>query len=106
MKKHVKLENIHYVLYGAGGIVLDVKVFNREEGDDTLSPGVNQLVRVYVQKRKIHVGDKMCGRHGNKGVISKIVPEEDMPYLPDDMPMRYHVKPSWCYRLVLNIDKY
>lgn len=60
--------------HGAGGIVLDVKVFNREEGDDTLSPGVNQLVRVYiVQKRKIHVGDKMCGRHGNKGVISKIV---------------------------------
>lgn len=76
------------VPHGAGGIVLDVKVFNREEGDDTLSPGVNQLVRVYiVQKRKIHVGDKMCGRHGNKGVISKIVPEEDMPYLPDGRPI-------------------
>ncbi len=72
------------VPHGAGGIVLDVKFFNHEEGDDTLSPGVNQLVRVYiVQKRKIHVGDKMCGRHGNEGVISKIVPEEDMPYLPD-----------------------
>ena len=82
------------VPHGAGGIVLDVKVFNREEGDDTLSPGVNQLVRVYiVQKRKIHVGDKMCGRHGNKGVISKIVPEEDMPYLPDGTPIDIMLNP-------------
>ncbi|HDX1732006.1 TPA: DNA-directed RNA polymerase subunit beta [Staphylococcus aureus] len=82
------------VPHGAGGIVLDVKVFNREEGDDTLSPGVNQLVRVYiVQKRKIHVGDKMCGRHGNKGVISKIVPEEDMPYLPDGRPIDIMLNP-------------
>jgi len=60
-----------------------VKVFTREAGDE-LSPGVNQLVRVYVaQKRKITVGDKMAGRHGNKGVISKILPQEDMPSLPD-----------------------
>ncbi|MDS3855182.1 DNA-directed RNA polymerase subunit beta [Staphylococcus hominis] len=82
------------VPHGAGGIVLDVKVFNREESDDTLSPGVNQLVRVYiVQKRKIHVGDKMCGRHGNKGVISKIVPEEDMPYLPDGRPIDIMLNP-------------
>ena len=82
------------VPHGAGGIVLDVKVFNREEGDDTLAPGVNQLVRVYiVQKRKIHVGDKMCGRHGNKGVISKIVPEEDMPYLPDGTPIDIMLNP-------------
>ncbi|WP_342580640.1 DNA-directed RNA polymerase subunit beta [Ureibacillus sp. FSL W7-1570] len=71
------------VPHGAGGIVLDVKVFNREDGDE-LPPGVNQLVRVYiVQKRKIRVGDKMAGRHGNKGVISRILPEEDMPFLPD-----------------------
>ena len=82
------------VPHGAGGIVLDVKVFNREEGDDSLSPGVNQLVRVYiVQKRKIHVGDKMCGRHGNKGVISKLVPEEDMPYLPDGTPIDIMLNP-------------
>ena len=82
------------VPHGAGGIVLDVKVFNREEGDDSLSPGVNQLVRVYiVQKRKIHVGDKMCGRHGNKGVISRILPEEDMPYLPDGTPIDLMLNP-------------
>ncbi len=69
------------VPHGAGGIVLDVKVFNREDGDE-LPPGVNQLVRAYiVQKRKISVGDKMAGRHGNKGVISRILPEADMPYL-------------------------
>ncbi|MGU3218404.1 hypothetical protein ACVXZ0_04340 [Staphylococcus aureus] len=61
------------VPHGAGGIVLDVKVFNREEGDDTLSPGVNQLSTLYiVQKRKIHVGDKMCGRHGNKGLFLRL----------------------------------
>ena len=81
------------VPHGAGGIVLDVKVFNREEGDE-LSPGVNQLVRVYiVQKRKISVGDKMCGRHGNKGVISRILPEEDMPYLPDGTPVDVMLNP-------------
>jgi DNA-directed RNA polymerase subunit beta len=73
------------VPHGGGGIILDVKVFNREDGDE-LPPGVNQLVRVYiVQKRKISEGDKMAGRHGNKGVISRILPEEDMPYLPDIM---------------------
>ncbi|MDW7739585.1 MAG: DNA-directed RNA polymerase subunit beta [Bacillota bacterium] len=69
--------------HGESGIVVDVKVFNREDGDE-LSPGVNQLVRVYVaQKRKISEGDKMAGRHGNKGVIARILPEEDMPFLPD-----------------------
>src|SRR5690625_85729 len=78
---------------GAGGIVLDVKIFNREDGDE-LPPGVNQLVRVYiVQKRKIHEGDKMAGRHGNKGVISKILPEEDMPYLPDGTPIDIMLNP-------------
>ena len=83
----------HYVPHGAGGIVLDVKVFNREEGDDTLSPGVNQLVRVYiVQNVKYMLGTK-CGRHGNKGVISKIVPEEDMPYLPDGRPIDIMLNP-------------
>src|SRR5699024_8993404 len=81
------------VPHGAGGIVLDVKVFNREDGDE-LSPGVNQLVRVYiVQKRKISEGDKMCGRHGNKGVISNILPEEDMPYMPDGTPIDIMLNP-------------
>ena len=81
------------VPHGAGGIVLDVKVFNREDGDE-LSPGVNQLVRVYiVQKRKISVGDKMAGRHGNKGVISRILPEEDMPFLPDGTPVDIMLNP-------------
>ena len=81
------------VPHGGGGIVLDVKVFNREDGDE-LPPGVNQLVRVYiVQKRKIHEGDKMAGRHGNKGVISKILPEEDMPYLPDGTPIDIMLNP-------------
>ncbi len=71
------------VPHGEGGIVVDVKVFTRENRDE-LSPGVNQMVRVYIaQKRKISVGDKMAGRHGNKGVVSRIMPEEDMPYLPD-----------------------
>ncbi|MFC6118972.1 DNA-directed RNA polymerase subunit beta [Macrococcoides bohemicum] len=81
------------VPHGADGIVLDVKVFNREDGDE-LPPGVNQLVRVYiVQKRKIHVGDKMCGRHGNKGVISRILPEEDMPFMPDGTPIDIMLNP-------------
>ena len=71
------------VPHGENGKVIDVKVFNRDDGDE-LPPGVNQLVRVYVaQKRKITVGDKLAGRHGNKGVISKILPIEDMPYLAD-----------------------
>ncbi|MBO8178400.1 MAG: DNA-directed RNA polymerase subunit beta [Bacillus sp. (in: Bacteria)] len=81
------------VPHGGGGIVLDVKVFNREDGDE-LPPGVNQLVRVYiVQKRKISEGDKMAGRHGNKGVISRILPEEDMPFLPDGTPIDIMLNP-------------
>ncbi|OCS87985.1 DNA-directed RNA polymerase subunit beta [Caryophanon tenue] len=81
------------VPHGAGGIILDVKVFNREDGDE-LPPGVNQLVRVYiVQKRKIRVGDKMAGRHGNKGVISRILPEEDMPFMPDGTPIDIMLNP-------------
>ncbi|MFO7953028.1 MAG: DNA-directed RNA polymerase subunit beta [Bacillota bacterium] len=79
--------------HGESGIVVDVKVFNREEGDE-LSPGVNQLVRVYVaQKRKISEGDKMAGRHGNKGVIARILPEEDMPFLPDGSPLNIVLNP-------------
>lgn len=78
---------------GGDGIILDVKVFDRENGDE-LSPGVNQMVRVYiVQKRKIHEGDKMAGRHGNKGVISRILPEEDMPYMPDGTPIDIMLNP-------------
>ncbi|WP_100404159.1 DNA-directed RNA polymerase subunit beta [Bacillus sp. FJAT-42315] len=81
------------VPHGGGGIVLDVKVFNREDGDE-LPPGVNQLVRAYiVQKRKISEGDKMAGRHGNKGVISRILPEEDMPFLPDGTPIDIMLNP-------------
>ena len=81
------------VPHGGGGIVHDVKVFNREDGDE-LPPGVNQLARVYiVQKRKIHEGDKMAGRHGNKGVISRILPEEDMPYMPDGTPVDIMLNP-------------
>ncbi|AHN23753.1 MULTISPECIES: DNA-directed RNA polymerase subunit beta [Lysinibacillus] len=81
------------VPHGAGGIILDVKVFNREDGDE-LPPGVNQLVRAYiVQKRKIRVGDKMAGRHGNKGVISRILPEEDMPFMPDGTPVDIMLNP-------------
>ena len=81
------------VPHGGGGIVLDVKVFNREDGDE-LPPGVNQLVRAYiVQKRKISEGDKMAGRHGNKGVISRILPAEDMPYMPDGTPVDVMLNP-------------
>src|SRR5690625_828913 len=81
------------VPHGAGGIILDVKIFNREDGDE-LPPGVNQLVRVYiVQKRKISEGDKMAGRHGNKGVIAKILPEEDMPFLADGTPIDVMLNP-------------
>jgi DNA-directed RNA polymerase subunit beta len=81
------------VPHGESGIVVDVKVFTREEGDE-LSPGVNQLVRVYVaQKRKISEGDKMAGRHGNKGVIARILPEEDMPFLPDGTPVEIVLNP-------------
>jgi DNA-directed RNA polymerase subunit beta len=81
------------VPHGESGIIVDVKVFAREHGDE-LPPGVNQLVRVYVaQKRKISVGDKMAGRHGNKGVISRILPEEDMPFLPDGTPLEIVLNP-------------
>lgn len=81
------------VPHGEAGKIVDVKVFSRENGDE-LAPGVNQLVRVYVaQKRKISEGDKMAGRHGNKGVISKILPEEDMPFLPDGTPIQIVLNP-------------
>jgi len=81
------------VPHGESGIVVDVKEFTRENGDE-LSPGVNKLVRVYIaQKRKISVGDKMAGRHGNKGVISRILPEEDMPFLPDGTPLEIVLNP-------------
>ena len=81
------------VPHGEGGVVIDVKTFSREDGDD-LSPGVNELVRVYVAtKRKIAEGDKLAGRHGNKGVISKIVPEEDMPFLQDGRPVDIVLNP-------------
>ncbi|GIM46111.1 DNA-directed RNA polymerase subunit beta [Collibacillus ludicampi] len=81
------------VPHGGAGIVVDVKVFTRENGDE-LPPGVNQLVRVYIaQKRKISEGDKMAGRHGNKGVVARIMPEEDMPFLPDGTPVQVVLNP-------------
>lgn len=81
------------VPHGESGIIVDVKVFTRENGDE-LPPGVNELVRCYIaQKRKISVGDKMAGRHGNKGVISRILPEEDMPFLPDGTPLQIVLNP-------------
>lgn len=81
------------VPHGEEGIVVDVKVFTREQGDD-LKPGVNKLVRVYIAtKRKISVGDKMAGRHGNKGVIARILPEEDMPFLPNGEPVEIVLNP-------------
>ena len=81
------------VPHGESGIVVDVKVFYRDKGDE-MSPGVNQVVRVYIaQKRKISVGDKMAGRHGNKGVVSRILPREDMPYLPDGTPLDIVLNP-------------
>ncbi len=81
------------VPHGESGIVVDVNVFTRENGDE-LNPSVNQVVRVYIaQKRKISVGDKMAGRHGNKGVVSRILPQEDMPYLPDGTPLDIVLNP-------------
>ena len=81
------------VPHGEGGVIVDVKIFTRENKDE-LAPGVNELVRVYIaQKRKISVGDKMAGRHGNKGVISRILPEEDMPFLPDGTPLQIVLNP-------------
>jgi len=81
------------VPHGESGIVVDAKVFTREGGDE-LGPGVNEVVRVYIaQKRKISVGDKMAGRHGNKGVVSRILPQEDMPFLPDGTPLDIVLNP-------------
>ncbi len=81
------------VPHGEAGIIVDVKIFSRENGDE-LPPGVNKLVRCYIAtKRKIQVGDKMAGRHGNKGVISRILPEEDMPFLEDGTPLQVMLNP-------------
>ncbi len=81
------------VPHGASGIIVDVKIYTRENGDD-VGPGVNQLVRVYIaQKRKISVGDKMAGRHGNKGVVSRVLPVEDMPFLPNGRPLDIVLNP-------------
>ena len=81
------------VPHGASGIIVDVKIYTRENGDD-IGPGVNQLVRVYIaQKRKISVGDKMAGRHGNKGVVSRVLPVEDMPFLPNGRPLDIVLNP-------------
>ncbi len=81
------------VPHGEGGVVVDVKIFTRENKDE-LAPGVNQMVRVYLaQKRKISVGDKMAGRHGNKGVVSRVMREEDMPFLPDGTPLQIVLNP-------------
>ena len=92
-KAHETRDTSLKVPHGESGIVVDVKVFTREEGAE-LSPGVNQVVRVYIaQKRKISVGDKMAGRHGNKGVVSRILPQEDMPFLPDGTPLDIVLNP-------------
>ena len=92
-KAHETRDTSLKVPHGEYGIVVDVKVFTREEGAE-LSPGVNQVVRVYIaQKRKISVGDKMAGRHGNKGVVSRILPQEDMPFLPDGTPLDIVLNP-------------
>ncbi|MBN2851474.1 MAG: DNA-directed RNA polymerase subunit beta [Clostridia bacterium] len=81
------------VPHGVSGIIVDVRVFTKEAGDE-LSPGVNQVVRVFIaKKRKISVGDKMAGRHGNKGVISRVLPEEDMPFMPDGTPLEIVLNP-------------
>ena len=82
------------VPHGEYGVVVDVKVFTRENSHDELSPGVNKVVRCYIaQRRKISVGDKMAGRHGNKGVVSRILPQEDMPFLPDGTPLDIVLNP-------------
>ena len=86
-------DNSLKVPHGESGVIVDVKVFTRENCDE-LSPGVNMLVRCYIaQKRKISVGDKMAGRHGNKGVVSRILPQEDMPFLPDGTPLDIVLNP-------------
>ena len=92
-KAHETRDTSLKVPHGECGIIVDVKVFTREEGAE-LAPGVNQVVRVYIaQKRKISVGDKMAGRHGNKGVVSRILPQEDMPFLPDGTPLDIVLNP-------------
>ena len=81
------------VPHGESGIVVDARVYTRENGDE-LSPGVNMVVRIYLaQRRKIQVGDKMAGRHGNKGVVSRVLPQEDMPFLPDGTPLDIVLNP-------------
>ncbi|MCH5462800.1 DNA-directed RNA polymerase subunit beta [Lactobacillus sp. LC28-10] len=81
------------VPHGGGGIIQNVRIFTRENGDE-LSPGVNMMVRVYIaQKRKLQVGDKMSGRHGNKGTVSVVIPQEDMPYMPDGTPIDIMLSP-------------
>ena len=81
------------VPHGEQGIIVDAKVFKRENGDE-LAPGVNESVRIYIaQKRKISVGDKMAGRHGNKGVVSRVLPVEDMPFLPNGRPLDIVLNP-------------
>ena len=90
--REVRDTSLH-VPHGGGGIVQDVKIFTRQNGDE-LSPGVNQMVRVYIaQKRKLQVGDKMAGRHGNKGTVSVVIPEEDMPFMPDGTPIDIMLSP-------------
>ena len=82
------------VPHGEYGVVVDAKMFSRANGDTELAPGVNQSVRIYIaQKRKISVGDKMAGRHGNKGVVSRVLPVEDMPYLPNGRPLDIVLNP-------------
>ena len=81
------------VPHGEAGTIVDVKIFTRENSDE-LAPGVNQVIRVYIAtKRKISVGDKMAGRHGNKGVVSRILPVEDMPFMPDGTPIDILLNP-------------
>lgn len=90
--REVRDTSLH-VPHGGGGIVQDVKIFTREAGDE-LAPGVNMMVRVYIaQKRKLQVGDKMAGRHGNKGTVSVVIPEEDMPFMPDGTPIDIMLSP-------------
>ena len=85
------------VPHGEGGVIVDVKVFTRDNKDE-LPPGVNELVRVYIaQKRKISVGDKMAGRHGNKGVVSRILPEEDMPFHARRHAPADRTQPPWAF---------
>ena len=108
-------DNSLRVPHGEGGRVLDVKVFDREKGDE-LPPGANTVIRVYIaQKRKVSVGDKLSGRHGNKGIVSRILPKEDMPFLPDGTPVDIVLNPlgvpsrmnvGQTYELLLGLASY